>query len=205
MTGRKPLGEENHHPDKIDTFGGGKPSEPVVKAAAKLTAGAKALDIGCGEGRNAIYLAEQGLRVTAFDISVGAVGKLLQLASHKHVTVNALVADMREYEFPGPFGLIISMGCLHLLPRPDWQNVIRHMQDATVPGGYNVIGILTNTKPEPEDLKGYMPGLFKEGELFEQYASWEIIHKVSFQFRDVHPGGFIHEHAANEIIARKPV
>ena len=50
-----------------------------------------------------------------------------------------------------------------------------------------------------------MPGLFKEGELFEQYASWEIIHKVSFQFRDVHPGGFIHEHAANEIIARKPV
>jgi tellurite methyltransferase len=205
VTTRKPFGEENHQPGKIDIFGGGKPSEPVVKAAEKLTAGAKVLDIGCGEGRNAIHLAGLGLNVTAFDISVAGVGKLLQIAGQKRLKINALVADMREFEFTGPFDLIISMGCLHLVSRPEWQDVIRRMQEATIPGGYNVIGILTDAKPEPEDIKGFQKGLFKEGELFKEYSGWEIIHKVSYEFRDRHPGGFVHEHVANEIIARKRV
>jgi tellurite methyltransferase len=203
LTVRKSFGDENHHPGRIDTFGGGKPSEPVVKAAEKLTAGAKVLDVGCGEGRNAIHLAGLGLDVTAFDISVAGVGKLLQKAGQKHLKINTFVADMREYEFPGKFDLIFSMGCLQFVTRQEWQKIIRRMQDATLPGGYNVIGILTDAKPEPEDIKGFMRGLFKEGELFELYAGWEIIQQVSYQFRDLHLGGFVHEHAANEIIARK--
>jgi tellurite methyltransferase len=205
VTVRRHFGEENHYPGKIDIFGGGQASEPVLKAAAKLTAGATVLDIGCGEGHNAIHLAGLGLDVTAFDISVAGVGKLLRNAAQKHVKVNAFVADMREYEYPGKYDLIISMGCLHLVTRSEWQKVIRHIQDATSPGGYNVIGILTDAKPEPEDIKGYMQGLFKEGELCELYSGWEIIQQAAYQFRDMHPGGFVHEHAANEIIARKPV
>ena len=110
---------------------------------------------------------------------------------------------MRKYEFPDNLDLIVCMGCLHLIGRNDWQSVIKRMKEATKPGGQNIVGIFTDTLPEPEDLRGLMIGLFKEGELLEQYNDWEIIESRAYQFKDAHPGGVSHEHAANEIVARK--
>jgi hypothetical protein len=78
------------------------------------------------------------------------------------------------------------------------------MKEATTPGGIHIIGVFTDTLPEPEDLKGLMVGLFKEGELASQYADWEILERRDYQFKDNHPGSISHEHAANEIVARKP-
>jgi tellurite methyltransferase len=205
MTRKMPFWEESYkRPGKLDTFGGGKPNITVEKIASQLPAGSRILDLGCGEGRNAIYLAGLGFKVTAFDISVAGIGKLLRTAEKKRLTVVASVADMREYEFPHRFDLIICNGCLHLITREESNSVIRRMKEATEPGGLNIVGVFTNTLPEPEDLKGFMVGLFKEGELLDQYKDWEILESRAYQFKDEHPGGLSHEHAANELVARKP-
>jgi tellurite methyltransferase len=206
MTPRQPFWEDSYgRAGRIDTFGGGKPSEPVKKTAAGLPAGAKVLDIGCGEGRNTLYLAALGFKVTAFDISVAGVGKILAIAKEKRLKINAFVADMREYVFTETYDLVVCVGCLHLITPEERKSVIIRLKETTVAGGYHVIGVLTDARPEPEDLKGIMVGLLKEGELFEHYNDWEIIEKAAYQFKDTHPGGISHEHAANEVIARKPL
>jgi tellurite methyltransferase len=206
MAGTKqPFWEESYkRPGKLDTFGGGKPNKTVERIAARLPSGIKALDMGCGEGRNALYLAGLGFQVSAFDVSPMGIKKLQTMAAERGLNIDSSIEDMREYSFPHKFDLIVCMGCLHLIKRKEWQALIKRMKEATTPDGLNIVEIFTDTIPEPEDMRGLMVGLFKEGELVEKYKDWKIIESRAYQFQDNHPGGISHEHAANEIVAKKP-
>ena len=205
----KPFWEESYkRPGKLDTFGGGKPSANVVTAAAlladRLPKGATALDLGCGEGRNAIYLAGIGFETTAIDISGAGIEKLNTMTAEMELNVTASVCDMRIFPFPILFDLVVCQGCLHLVERNEWRQILDRIKRNTTAGGLNVVGVFTDTVPEPEDQKGLMVGLFKEGELFEHYAGWETLESKSFQFEHEHPGGIRHKHAGNRLTARKP-
>ena len=70
-------------------------------------------------------------------------------------------------------------------------------------GGYNAIGIFTNQLPSTPDNAPFTKSLFTVGELPERYADWEIIHHLEDIFEDTHPGGIHHQHAYEQIIARK--
>lgn len=200
----KPFWEDSYRrPGRLDTFGGGKPGKDVVRAAGMLPDGARALDLGCGEGRNALYLATVGFRVTAVDISPAGIDKLRTVASERGLEIDASVCDMRMFAFDGPYDLIVSQGCLHLIRREEWQMVLHRMKAATADGGIHVTGVFTDNAPEPEDQRGLMVGLFREGELFTHYDGWEIIEKNSFLFEHKHPDGPRHTHAGDRAIARK--
>lgn len=69
--------------------------------------GATALDVACGEGRNAVWLAEQGWRVTAIDFSTVAVAKAQGLAQQRGVTVEWVVDDVTAWDPPHPFDLVV--------------------------------------------------------------------------------------------------
>jgi SAM-dependent methyltransferase len=74
----------------------------------------RALDLACGEGRNAIWLAEQGWRVTAVDFSDVALEKAKRLAARRGVDVEWQLVDLRNYRPPGEaFDLAIVL-YLHL-------------------------------------------------------------------------------------------
>ena len=202
---KEPFWEESYRRGgRLDTFGGGKPSPDVVSAAAGLQPRSRVLDLGCGEGRNAIYLASLGHRTHASDISEAGIAKLRSVAVGTGIEVEAVTCDMREYELPYRLDLIVCQGCLHLIPRPDWQAMIQRMKQATVIGGQNVVGVFTDTVPEPPDQEGLMVGLFREGELEEQYSDWVIIDSTSRVFKHEHPDGPRHRHAANALTSRKP-
>ncbi|MBN2239289.1 MAG: methyltransferase domain-containing protein [Dehalococcoidales bacterium] len=203
---KTPFWEESYkRQGKLDTFGGGKPSRDVVTAASFLKPGMKALDLGCGEGRNAVYLAQQGFITTASDISESGIEKLDSVCAELQLDITTSACDMREFIFKEPFDLIVNQGCLHLIRREEWQVLIDRMKEYTVPGGYHSIGVFTDTVPEPEDQRGLMVGLFKEGELLEQYRDWEIITSDAMVLEHEHPDGPRHKHATNSIIARKPL
>jgi len=58
---------------------------------------------------------------------------------------------------------------LHLIKHEEWSKIILKMKNSTASGGYNLVGVFTDEAPEPEDQRGLMVGLFKEGELFSYY------------------------------------
>jgi len=181
----------------------GLPSDEVQSLVGRLPTAARALDLGCGDGRNTLFLLRKGLQVTAVDISARAVAKLAASAQGCEGLLHARVADAREYSLEGQYDLIIAHGLLHLMPRADWSRLITRMQHATTPHGYNVVAVFTNTLPTPPDLEPFMLGLFREGELAEQYAGWRITLRRSYVLEDEHPGGIRHRHPVNKIVAQR--
>lgn len=188
--------------DAADTFGA--PAEELAQLAWLLPLGASVLDLACGEGRNALYLAEQGFLVTAVDISVAGIKKVKHLAHQKSVPITAQVQDMRHYAFEHCYDLIIAHGSLHLIEREQWTPLIHTIKAHTNVGGFNVFVVFTDIIPAPDDLKRFHVGLFHEGELFRFYDDWDILVKRSYILEDEHAGGIKHRHPINQVIARKP-
>ncbi len=94
----------------------------------------RALDLGCGEGRNAVWLAERGWRVTAVDFSGVGLAKGRRLADARCVTVEWVLADLLAYEPPPEaFDLVVVL-YLHLLP-PDRRLVHRRAVGGLAAGG----------------------------------------------------------------------
>jgi tellurite methyltransferase len=184
-----------------DTFGG--PAEELAQFVNLLPARASVLDLGCGEGRNALYLAAQGFEVTAVDISDAGIRKLNYLARQSGLSVAAKVQDMRRYVFERSYDLIIAHGSLHLIEREHQAPLIHDIKAHTNAGGYNVLVVFTDTIPPPEDLKAFHVGLFREGELFEFYDDWDVLLRRSYILEDEHPGNIKHRHPINHLIARR--
>lgn len=74
----------------------------------------KALDVGCGTGDNAIWLAQQGFEVTGCDISPTAIEEAQRRAKAAGAACSFSVLDFLGQETPGaPFGFTFDRGCLH--------------------------------------------------------------------------------------------
>lgn len=187
--------------DEASTFG--PPSAEIVALAKELDGGARVLDLGCGDGRNALHLARNGFRVTAIDMSEAAIGKLTRSARKAKLSIRTDVADMRAFRFPEDYDLIVAHGCLHLLTRPEWNRVIARMKEHTNPGGHNVVAVFTDRLPPPPDLEPFHLGLFREGELFEHYRDWEILQARGYLLEDEHPGGIRHRHPIDKLVAKR--
>jgi tellurite methyltransferase len=181
----------------------GKPAKELIELVDFLPESAKILDLGCGEGRNTLFLAEKGFNLEAVDISQNGIDKLNYLARRNGLSVKAIVQDMKNYRFESEFDLIVAHGCLHLIERDNRQKLISAMKAHTKPGSYNVVAVFTDVLPPPDDLKEFHVGLFKEGELFDLYRDWKIVSAQSYIFKDEHPGGIRHTHPINKIVARK--
>jgi SAM-dependent methyltransferase len=106
----------------------------VVEELAGLAAG-RALDLGTGEGRNAIWLAERGWQVTAVDFSAVGLAKAAELAAGHGVTgVRWVEADLREYQ-PGPAAYdLVLLAYVHL-PPDEFGALLQMAASALAPGG----------------------------------------------------------------------
>ncbi|NVM22185.1 MAG: methyltransferase domain-containing protein [Desulfobacterales bacterium] len=93
----------------------GKPDFNLTDMATKRPIrSCKALEIGCGTGDNAVWLARQGFVVTGTDISEIAVQKAMEKTSKAGVKCTFLVIDFLNHEIPGaPFGFVFDRGCFH--------------------------------------------------------------------------------------------
>ncbi len=94
----------------------------------------RVLDLACGEGRNAIWLAERGFEVTAVDFSAVAIERAKGLAAKRGVGVEWICADVTSYEPPpGAFERVVVL-YLHL-PEADRARAFQHAAAALAPGG----------------------------------------------------------------------
>ena len=83
-----------------DLVWGAGPNRFVTEEVAALAAG-RAIDLGTGEGRNAIWLAERGWQVTAVDFSAAGLARAGRLAGERGVSVDWVQADLLDYQ-PAP-------------------------------------------------------------------------------------------------------
>jgi SAM-dependent methyltransferase len=109
------------------------PNRFLVAEATGLAPG-RALDLACGAGRNAVWLAEQGWRVTAVDFSGVALSIARQLATRRDVTVDWVEADVLDWQ---PERRAYDLVCvLYLqLPAAERRRVLGRAADAVTPGG----------------------------------------------------------------------
>ncbi len=94
----------------------------------------RALDLACGEGRNALFLAEQGWRVTAVDFADVALEKARRIAARRDIHVDWVLADLLEYE-PAERVWDLVVVCYLQLPAGERQRVLGRASDAVAPGG----------------------------------------------------------------------
>lgn len=198
----KPFWEETYRNQTVSTFSKG-PTVDVGEFYELFPTGGRVLDVGCGEGRNSIFMAKLGCQVDAFDLSENGIAKVKQIADAEGVQVNFFPCDLAQFVFDGDYDVIFSHGVLHLPEKAVRTAFIRKMQEHTRPGGYNAVGIFTNRLPATPDNAPYTHSLFDVGELPALYAGWELVHHLEGTFQDTHPGGIHHEHAFERIIARR--
>jgi SAM-dependent methyltransferase len=114
-----------------------KPNRFLVAETEALEPG-RALDLACGEGQNAIWLASRGWDVTGVDFSEVALVKAAELARARGVEVEWVAADVLEHEPPpGAFDLV---AVLYLqLPRDELALALQNAVRAVAPGGTVVV------------------------------------------------------------------
>jgi 2-polyprenyl-3-methyl-5-hydroxy-6-metoxy-1,4-benzoquinol methylase len=79
-------------------FALGKEPNPFLKKHIRLLPKGKALDMATGEGRNAVFLAQNGFEVDAVDISEKGLKKVKKLAREKGVKINTFLVDLDQYQ-----------------------------------------------------------------------------------------------------------
>lgn len=198
-----PFWEEAYQDENIAAFSA-EPNATIKEFEHLLNRQSRIIDIGCGEGQNAFYLASQGYcNVDAFDISEHGIAKLQKKCQKENVQLNAFTADLRTYQFEKKYDMVMSFGTLHFVSKMDWKAMINRAKTYTNAGGIHIMQIFTDTVPASEDIAPFAIGLAKDNEIKELYADWEILQFKSYIFEDEHPGVPKHLHASNKIVARK--
>ena len=75
----------------------------------------KVLDIGCGEGKDAVYMAQKSYDVTAFDLTENGIRKTVSLAEKRNVNIRAYVDDINTFSTDEQFDIIYSTGTVQYL------------------------------------------------------------------------------------------
>lgn len=100
---------------------------PLVDGPAARPPG-RALDVGCGSGRDAVYLAKRGWQVTGVDAAEAGLSAARQRAQHEDVEVQWVsgdVADLVALGLTPGYDLLYDFGCLHLLGDPARRGLAR--------------------------------------------------------------------------------
>jgi 2-polyprenyl-3-methyl-5-hydroxy-6-metoxy-1,4-benzoquinol methylase len=116
-----------------------EPPSLLERAVAPRTTGGRALDLGCGEGVYAVYLAQQGFSVVGVDFVPAALDAARRRAEQAGVEVELREGDVVEYEAPSPFDVVLDSGCLHHLPRGRIGAYRSRLDEWLAPGGDYVL------------------------------------------------------------------
>ncbi len=163
----------------------------------------RVLDIGCGEGKDAVYMAQKGYDVTAFDLTENGIKKTIALAKDRGTKINAYVDDINTFETDKQFDIIYSTGTVQYLFEENKTGFFEKLEKIIKPNGIVFINVFVEKSflelPPDWDKEEKM---WKSGELFTYFADWKIERIDEVIFED-NSGGVPHYHCMDTIICRK--
>ncbi len=177
-------------------------SAQVEMAASLFEVPGRVLDVGTGDGRNALYPAAAGWRVDAFDIHSPAIERAQRSASLARLEVAFFVADAREFEPRESYDLVVCHGLLHFLVRDEAFAVIEGLRKSTTRRGVHSLAFFSNAAPVPSDLQHLVKCTFPPGEVELRYPAWEVVDRRYYILNDEHEGGVRHVHSMGKLVTR---
>lgn len=183
---------------------GTEPNDFLVAHAAQIPPG-RVLCLAEGQGRNAVWLAQQGYEVTAVDLSVVGLAKAQELAAERRVSITTVQADLANYVIePGAWTGIVSIFC-HL-PVPLRQRLYNQVATGLRPGGVFLLEAYTPKQLAygtggPTSIELLVPLTAVRAELTG--LEWEIAREVG---REIYEGRCHTGHSAVvQLLGRKVV
>ena len=186
-------------------FYGTEPNDFLREQAGEIPAGGEVLCLAEGEGRNAVFLARRGHRITAVDQSAVGLDKAKKLAAAHGVTIDIVVADLGEYVIaPNRWSGIVSIWC-HL-PGALRRRVHAQIVEGLAPGGVLIFEAYTPDQiprgtggPKDADL------LSRVDELNRAFAGLQIVRAEEIE-REVREGrGHGGMSSVVRVVARKKI
>ncbi|MFZ5826748.1 MAG: class I SAM-dependent methyltransferase [Bacillota bacterium] len=177
--------------------------QAVESFPAEERRGKKAIDLGCGEGRDVIHLARHGFAAVGVDISRPGLEKAERWAAEEGLRIRTVQAALQDFRLTEEFDLVYSSGTLTYLPPEARRDAFENYKRYTRVGGINVFNVFVE-KPflgVPHDW-GADEYFYRSGELLGHYWDWEILSFSELIF-DCNSGGVPHRHAMDVMIARK--
>lgn len=185
---------------------GTAPNRFLASQARLLAPGMSALCVADGEGRNGVWLARQGLRVTAFDFSPVGVAKARRLARESGVALEHHVADINAWDWDARQFDVVAVIFTQFATPAERERMFAGVVRTLAPGGILV-------------LQGYTPGQIEYGTggpkqverlytgalLRESFASLEILHLAEHDDTVEEGHGHRGRSALIDLVARKPV
>jgi tellurite methyltransferase len=144
-------------------------ADPWLLRVLPLLHPGRTLDVACGSGRNAIFLAEHGFAVTAIDLAQEALELLGQEAARRSLAIETRRVDLEANPLlpAGPFDLVTGFFYLHRPLLPLLRELVR-------PGGLMVLRTFSRAGPFPGG-PGNPDFVLNPGELLEIFRDWEIL------------------------------
>jgi len=188
-----------------DYIFGTAPNVFLASQAALIQPGMRALAIADGEGRNGVWLAEQGAQVHAIDVSPLALDKARKLAGERGVTLEIEQADVLGWTWPeAAYDLIVAI-FIQFAPQPERDRIVEGIRRTLKPGG---LLILQGYTPKQIEFATGGPGnpanMYTAELLREWFGDWNILHLAEHE--SVISEG-THHHGMSaliDLVAKKP-
>ena len=136
----------------------------IVKQYFRLAGGKRALDIAAGNGRNALFLADQGFTVDAVDISDAG----LRLFAGKHPNIHSVCADLDHFDIPANrYDLIVNIKFLN-------RRLFPCIREGLAPGGILIFQTFLDTPAENKGGPACRDYLLRENELLHAFLSLRV-------------------------------
>ncbi len=146
-----------------------------IRAALPELNPGKSLDIGCGTGRNALFLSQNGFVVDAWDVNAKSIQKLDEIIQAEQIqNIHTQIRDLnQDCSITDQYDFIYCTVVMMFLQSSTIPGLIQQMQHATQTNGFNLIVCAMDTPDYPAQAD--FPFAFRTGELKTYYQGWKIL------------------------------
>ncbi len=194
---------------KNNNVWGYQPNELLLKIYSQLNIGANFLDLGCGQGRDSLFMLQKGFRVDAVDSSQEGINKIkefININKLSSIDINLFCSDMINFNIlKNKYEIINAYNSLQFSPKKVVLKIIEDIKSDIKNNGYVIISGFTVDDPLYKKINNDKRCFFESQELKKIFSNFNIIEYREDIIKDKgHPGSpEPHIHGVIKLIAQK--